>query len=382
MGCLLIVARGIAREKFKWEIFAMHEWRERSQQQRSVQANHASSRKMSFTHYWRELMKSLIALEVISLLLTFSARAQSDAKDVAQYPTKTIRMLVGFSAGGGTDATARLFAQKMSDAFGQNVVVDNRVGAGGNIAADLLAKAVPDGHTLLMTVAAHAVNASLYSRLPYDPIRDFAPVSLVAAAPNIITAHPSLAVHSARDLVSLAKAKPGQITYASAGNGTTMHLTMVLFSSMAGIQLVHIPYNGGAPSTVAALGGQTQLLSSSLPTALPHVRSGKLNAIGVTSVDVSPLAPDLPTIAQSAGLQGYEVKEWYGILAPAGTPMAVINKLNAEIARLLQDSTVRDRLTTLGFEPVRNSPAQFAALIKSDIAKWEKVVRTAGVRID
>jgi len=360
----------------------MHEWRERSQQQRSVQANHASSRKMSFTHYWRELMKSLIALEVISLLLTFSARAQSDAKDFAQYPTKTIRMLVGFSAGGGTDATARLFAQKMSDAFGQNVVVDNRVGAGGNIAADLLAKAVPDGHTLLMTVAAHAVNASLYSRLPYDPIRDFAPVSLVAAAPNIITAHPSLAVHSARDLVSLAKAKPGQITYASAGNGTTMHLTMVLFSSMAGIQLVHIPYNGGAPSTVAALGGQTQLLSSSLPTALPHVRSGKLNAIGVTSVDVSPLAPDLPTIAQSAGLQGYEVKEWYGILAPAGTPIAVINKLNAEIARLLQDSTVRDRLTTLGFEPVRNSPAQFAALIKSDIAKWEKVVRTAGVRID
>jgi len=382
MRCLLILARDIACEKLKWEILQCTNGanaRSNSEVYKLITRLHVRCRSLTTGG---ELMKCLIALEVISLLLTFSARAQSDAKDVAQYPTKTIRMLVGFSAGGGTDATARLFAQKMSDGFGQNVVVDNRVGAGGNIAADLLAKAVPDGHTLLMTVAAHAVNASLYSRLPYDPIRDFAAVSLVAAAPNIITAHPSLAVHSARDLVSLAKAKPGQITYASAGNGTTMHLTMVLFSSMAGIQLVHIPYNGGAPSTVAALGGQTQLLSSSLPTALPHVRNGKLNAIGVTSVDVSPLAPDLPTIAQSAGLQGYEVKEWYGILAPAGTPIAVINKLNAEIARLLQDSTVRDRLTTLGFEPVRNSPAQFAALIKSDIAKWEKVVRTAGVRID
>jgi tripartite-type tricarboxylate transporter receptor subunit TctC len=241
---------------------------------------------------------------------------------------------------------------------------------------------VPDGHTLLMTVAAHAVNASLYSKLPYDPVKDFAPVSLVAVAPNIITAHPSVSARSARDLLALAKSKPGQITYASAGNGTTMHLTMELFTSMAGIQLVHVPYNGGGPSTIATLAGQTQLLSSSLPTALPHVRSGKLNVIGVTSAERTALAPDLPTIAESAGLPGYEVKEWYGILAPAGTPAPVVNKLNAEIERLLQDRAVRERLNTLGFEPYRNTPAQFTAMIKSDIAKWEKVVRAAGVRID
>ncbi len=312
-----------------------------------------------------------------------AANAQTEAaRSGVNYPAKTIRMLVGFSAGGGTDAMARLFAQKFNEAWGQNVVVDNRPGAGGNIAADILAKSVADGHTLLMTVAAHAVNASLYSKLPYDPVKDFAPVSLVAVAPNIITAHPSVSARSARELLALAKSKPGQITYASAGNGTTMHLTMELFTSMAGIQLVHVPYNGGGPSTIATLAGQTQLLSSSLPTALPHVRSGKLNVIGVTSAERTALAPDLPTIAESAGLPGYEVKEWYGILAPAGTPAPVVSKLNAEVERLLQDRAVRERLNTLGFEPYRNTPAQFTAMIKSDIAKWEKVVRAAGVRID
>ena len=326
---------------------------------------------------------SPLLLAAVFSLGAAAAHAQTEAaRGSPTYPTKTIRMLVGFSAGGGTDAMARLFAQKFNEAWGQNVVVDNRPGAGGNIAADILAKSVPDGHTLLMTVAAHAVNASLYSKLPYDPVRDFAPVSLVAVAPNIITAHPSVSARSARELLALAKAKPGQLTYASAGNGTTMHLTMELFTSMAGIQLVHVPYNGGGPSTIATLAGQTQLLSSSLPTALPHVRSGKLNVIGVTSGERTALAPDLPTIAESAGLPGYEVKEWYGILAPAGTPAAVVGKINAEIERLLQDRAVRERLNTMGFEPYRNTPAQFTAMIRSDIAKWEKVVRAAGVRID
>ena len=327
-------------------------------------------------------MPALLLAAVFSLWSAGSHAQTEAARSAVNYPTKTIRMLVGFAAGGGTDAMARLFAQKFNEAWGQNVVVDNRPGAGGNIAADILAKSVPDGHTLLMTVAAHAVNASLYSKLPYDPVKDFAPVSLVAVAPNIITAHPSVSARSARDLLALAKAKPGQITYASAGNGTTMHLTMELFTSMAGIQLVHVPYNGGGPSTIATLAGQTQLLSSSLPTALPHVRSGKLHVIGVTSAERTALAPDLPTIAESAGLPGYEVKEWYGVLAPAGTPAAVVNKINAEIERLLQDRAVRERLNMLGFEPYRNTPAQFSAMIRSDIAKWEKVVRAAGVRID
>src|SRR5687767_8244443 len=226
-------------------------------------------------------MRVLLPGAALFALCSAAGHAQTQAlKDRVNYPTKTVRMLVGFSAGGGTDAMARLFAQKFNEAWGQNVVVDNRPGAGGNIAADILAKSVPDGHTLLMTVAAHAVNASLYSKLPYDPVKDFAPVSLVAVAPNVITAHPSVSARSARELLALAKAKPGQITYASAGNGTTMHLTMELFTTMAGIQLVHVPYNGGGPSTIATLAGQTQLLSSSLPTALPHVRSGKLNVIG------------------------------------------------------------------------------------------------------
>ena len=274
------------------------------------------------------MRNSLVAsIALTAMIAPAAAYAQGNANAPLTYPTKTIRMLVGFAAGGGTDATARLFAQKLSDAFGQNVVVDNRPGAGGNIAADILAKSNPDGYTLLMTVAAHAVNATLYRKLPYDPIRDFSPVSLVAAAPNIVTAHPSISAHSAKELVALARSKPGQFTYASAGNGTTMHLTMELFSSMAGIQLVHVPYNGGGPSTIAALSGQTQLLSSSLPTALPHVRSGKLLVMGVTSAERTELAPDLPTIAESAGLPGYAVKVWYGILAPAHTPVAVIDKL-------------------------------------------------------
>ena len=291
-------------------------------------------------------------------------------------------MLVGFAPGGGTDVTARLFAQKFSEAMGQTVLVDNRAGAGGNIATDLTAKAMPDGYTLLMTVSSHAINVSLYSKLPYDPVRDFAPVSVVAVAPNILTAHPSVPVVSLQDLVTLAKAKPAEITYGSPGSGTAQHLAMELFRSMAGIQLVHVPYNGGGPSTAAALGGQVQLLASSLPTALPHVRAGKLKALGVTSAQRSQLAPDLPTVTEAGGLPGYEATVWYGMLAPAATPTPIINKLNAEIERLLRLRDVQERLTTLGFEPHRNTPEAFAQLIKSDIVKWAKVVRESGARVD
>jgi tripartite-type tricarboxylate transporter receptor subunit TctC len=233
-----------------------------------------------------------------------------------------------------------------------------------------------------MTVAAHAVNASLYSKLPYDPVADFAPVTLVASAPNLISAHPSVPAKNARELIALAKSKPGQVTYGSAGNGTTMHLTMELLGSMAGIQLNHVPFNGGGPSTIAAIGGQTQLLSSSLPTGLPHVRSGKLQAIGVTSAQRTQLAPELPTIAESAGLPNYQVIEWYGILAPAGTPPSTIDKVNASVKQALQEKLVRERLTALGFEPTPTTPAGFSQLIRTDIVKWQKVVRAAGVRVE
>jgi len=298
------------------------------------------------------------------------------------YPTKSIRMIVGFAPGGGTDVTARLFGARFAESMGQNVIVDNRPGAGSNIATDLVAKSTPDGYTLLMTVSSHAINVSLYGKLPYDPVKDFAPISLVAVAPNILVAHPSAGVSTAKELVAAARAKPGQITYGSPGNGTAQHLAMELFRSMAGIQLIHVPYNGGGPATAAALGGQTQLMTSSLPTALPHVRAGRLRSLGVTSAERTPLAPDFATVAESAGLPGYEATVWYGMLAPAGTPAAVVRKLNGEIERALNQKETRDRLVQLGFEPYRNTPEQFAELVKADIVKWGKVVRDSGAKAD
>jgi len=330
-------------------------------------------------------MKAVISyLVLLSLLFTISpitVAAKPEMMGDVHYPTKTIRMLAGFAPGGGVDVLARLFGQKFSEAWGQNVVVDNRPGAGGNIATDIVAKAVPDGHTLLMAVSSLAINPSLY-KLPYDTVKDLAPISLLTVAPNIIVAHPSLPVDSVRELVALAKSKPGQLTYASPGSGQASHLAMELFAQMTGTKFVHVPYNGGAPSFIAALAGHTQLLTGALPTVMPHVRSGKLKALGVTSPTRSQLAPDVPTIAEGAGLPGYEADVWYGLLAPAGTPVSIVNKLYAEIERLLLQRDVRERFTALGFEPSRSSPAQFAALIKSDIRKWEKVVRESGARVD
>ena len=291
-------------------------------------------------------------------------------------------MLVGFPPGGGTDLTARMLGQKFTESWGQNVVVDNRSGAGGNIATDIVAKAVPDGHTLLMAVSSIAINPSLYPKLPYDTMKDLAPISMVAAAPNIIVAHPSFPANTLRDVIAAAKGKPGQITYASPGAGQASHLAMELLGIMTSTQFVHVPYNGGGPSVVAALSGQTNLLVGAMPTVLPHVRSGKLKVMAVTSAKRTQLAADLPTVAESAALQGYEADVWYGLLAPAGTPPAIIQKLNAEVARVLQLREIRERLMTLGFEPFHNSPAQFTALMKSEIAKWEKVVKQSGAKVD
>jgi tripartite-type tricarboxylate transporter receptor subunit TctC len=233
-----------------------------------------------------------------------------------------------------------------------------------------------------MAVSSITINPSLYPKLPYDTIKDLAPISMVAVAPNIIVAHPSLAVSTLRELIALAKAKPGQITYASPGSGQASHLSMELLGIMTGTQFVHVPYNGGGPSVVAGLAGQTNLLVGSMPTVLPHVKSGKLRVMGVTSAKRTPLAPDLPTVAESAGLPGYEADVWYGLLAPAATPQAIVQKLNAEVGRVLQSREIRERLIALGFEPFHNSPAEFAALMKSEMAKWEKVVRQSGAKVD
>ena len=322
------------------------------------------------------MQASLAAVVIMALFSSGAAQAQT-------YPVKTVRIIVAYAPGGGTDVMARLFAPRFTEALGQPFVVENRPGFGGNIGTELVAKAPPDGYTLLMTTAAHAINVSLYGgKVGYDPVRDFAPVSLVSAAPNMLSSHPSLPVKTLKELVALAKARPGELSYASPGGGTPQHLAMELFRHMAGIQVTHIPYNGGGPSVIASLGGQVPVLASSLPTALPHAKVGKLRALAVTSAQRSQLAPDYPTVDEAAGLKGYEANVWFGLFAPTGTPPAVINRLNAEIEKLEQQKDMRDRLTTLGFDPVRNTPEQFLQLLRTDVAKWAKVVRDSGAKPD
>ena len=322
------------------------------------------------------MQASLAAVAIMALFSSGAAQAQT-------YPVKTVRIIVAYAPGGGTDVMARLFAPRFTEALGQPFVVENRPGFGGNIGTELVAKAPPDGYTLLMTTAAHAINVSLYGgKVGYDPVRDFAPVSLVSAAPNMLSSHPSLPVKTLKELVALAKARPGELSYASPGGGTPQHLAMELFRHMAGVQVTHIPYNGGGPSVIASLGGQVPVLASSLPTALPHAKAGKLRALAVTSAQRSQLAPDYPTVDEAAGLKGYEANVWFGLFAPTGTSPAVINRLNAEIEKLEQQKDMRDRLTTLGFDPVRNTPEQFLQLLRTDVAKWAKVVRDSGAKPD
>ncbi len=321
------------------------------------------------------------AMLIAAGLLCSSAAAAASAS-TADYPARTVRMLVGFAPGGGTDVLARLFGQRFIEAWGQNVIVDNRVGAGGNIAAEIAARASPDGYTLLMAVSSIVINESLYAKVGYSTVRDFVPIGLSGVSTNVIAVHPSVKAQSMRELLDLAKARPGELTYASPGIGQASHLAIELLSTMTGLKLVHVPFNGGGPSVAAAVAGQTQVLTASLPTALPHIRSGKLRALGVTSTRRTPLAPELPTIAESASLKDYEADVWYGLLAPAGTPAPIVAKLNAEMGRVLALPAVRERFATLGFEPVSTTPAQFAQLIRADLAKWQKVVRDSGARAE
>jgi len=308
-------------------------------------------------------------------LAAFSALAQP-------YPSKSIRLLVGFPPGGNTDIIARAIGRGLGELWGQTVVVDNRPGAGGNIAAELVAKAPADGHTLLLAVFAHAVNPSLYgNKLPFDTVRDFTPIILCTATANILVVHPSLPVRSAKELIALAKAKPGQLTYASAGNGTASHLAGELFNLMAGINTVHIPYRGTGLAHTDLIGGRVVMIFAALGGTLQSVRSGRLRALGVTTLKRWPGAPDVPTIAES-GLAGYEVSSWYGVLAPAGMSADIVTRLNTEIARIMRQKDMRERLYSFGAEPIDNTPAEFAAYINAEIAKWAKVVKAAGIRVD
>ena len=297
------------------------------------------------------------------------------------YPAKPVRLIVPFPAGGATDVLARTYGQKLAARVGQNVIIDNRTGASGNVGSEIAARAAPDGYTLVMgNVSSHAINASLF-RLPYDPVKDFTPISVVAVVTNVLVVHPSVPVKSVKDLIAAARAAPAKIDYASAGNGSPAHLAAELFKMMAAVDLNHVPFNGNAPATTALLGGQVALMFNARPAAMPHVKTGQLRALAVTSATRSRAAPELPTIAES-GLAGYEVTAWNGVLAPARTPKAIVDRLYNETVALLREPDVAERYASLGAEPLGNTPQQFAALIAADVSKWAEVARAAKLKID
>jgi len=299
-----------------------------------------------------------------------------------QYPAKPIRIIVPFPPGGIADLFARVIGQKFSETWGQPGVVDNRPGAGGNIGADIVAKSPPDGYTLVTgSIGTHAVNVSLFSKLPYDPIRDFAAVSLIMEAEGLLVVHPSVPVKTVKELIAFAKARPGQIAYASAGYGTAAHLSGELFKSMAKVNMVHVPYKGNVPAITDLIAGQTSLLFATMPTVLPQVQAGRLKALAVTSSSRSPVVPELPTIAEAA-LPGFSVTNWIGFFAPAGTPRDVVLKLNGEVVRIMQAPDIQKRLTAEGAKFSPWTPDQFTAFVKTEIAKWAKVVKEAGIRVD
>ena len=315
-------------------------------------------------------------------LLAFSALAAAPMAGAQAYPAKPIRIVVPFPPGGATDILARAVAQKLTDAWGQAVVVDNRPGAGGNIGSEIVAKAAPDGYTLEMgTVGTHAINASLYAKMPYDHVKDFAPVILVAGVPNVLVVNPSLPVSSVQELIAYAKANPGKLNFASSGSGTSIHLAGELFKVMAGVQMTHIPYKGSAPALQDLIGGQVQLMFDNLPPSLPHIKAGKLRALAVTSATRSSALPDTPTIAES-GLPGFEASSWFGVLAPAGTPPAIIARLNAEIGAWLASAEAKEKMLALGANIGGGSPEDFARHIAAETAKWQKVVKASGAKVD
>ena len=296
------------------------------------------------------------------------------------FPNKPIKLVVGFPPGGINDIVARVVGQKLSESLGQPIIVENRAGAGGTIGADSVAKAKPDGYTLLLgSVSNIAMAPSQYKALPYDPVKDFMPVALLASAPNILVVNPSLPVKSVKDLIALAKQKPGQISYASAGNGTSNHLTVELLKVLADINLVHIPYKGDTPAVTDVIGGQVPMMFPTLPVALPHIKSGKLRAIAVSSAKPTSLMPGVPTVAESGALPDFEVSVWVGILAPAGTPKDIVERVSTELTKIVRLPEMKQKLASLGAEPATMDSVQFAAYIKSETAKWSKVAQAAKI---
>lgn len=318
---------------------------------------------------------------VLSLLPAIGLCAFAAPAVAQDYPSKPVRIVIPFPAGGTTDIIARLLGARLSKDWKQPVVIDNRPGGGANIGAEHAVRSPADGYTLLMASTAHSINASLYPRLAYDPVRDFAPVTLVAETAQVLVVHPSIPARTVRDLVALLKRRPGELAYSSAGNGSQPHLSAELFASMTGTRMLHVPYKGGPQAMTDLIAGHVALSFATAPSAVPNVRSGKVRALGVSTRARIPALPDVPTLAES-GVPGYEAVGYFGMVAPAGTPAPVIERLNASVVAVLKDPVVRRSLSDQGAEPMTSTPAEYGALIRDEVAKWGRVVRESGARID
>jgi tripartite-type tricarboxylate transporter receptor subunit TctC len=313
--------------------------------------------------------------------LTAHLITASTAVLAQDYPTRPMRLIVPTAPGGGTDISARLIAPKLSEYLGQQVVVENRAGGNTSVGVEFVAKSPPDGYTLLMGISSLAINPHTQSKVPYDPVKDFAPVSQVVVVPLILVSHTSLPTRSVKELVAFARARPGQLNYGTGSVGSNPHLAMELFLSMTGLKVVHVPYRGQGPAMIDLVAGHLHLMMANLLTALPHVRSGRVRAYGVSSIKRSNVAPDIPTIAE-AGVPGYEVVQWFGVLAPANTPRDIIAKLHAATVRVLQDPTIKERFISDGADTIGNTPEEFAAIIRADLKKWGKMVKDVGIKPD
>ena len=315
-----------------------------------------------------------VAFAIASTIATAHGAAQT-------YPTRAVRFIVPAPPGGGADILARTLGQRLGEMWGQQFVVDNRAGAGGIIGTDLAAKALPDGHTIVMAYTSHAINPGLYPKLPYDSIKDFAPIALVAQIPNVLALHPTVAAKSVKELIALAKEKPGTLLYASAGSGTSTHLAGALFNSMARVNMVHVPYKGASPAFGDLVGGQVSLMFANMASSFPHVRAGKLRALAVTGKKRSIAAPDLPTIDEAA-LPGYEANAWFAVFAPRATPAGIVDKLNRAVAAIVDAPDVREKLIAQGVEPMTSTPAELGRFLSAEIVKWTRVVKESGARPD
>jgi tripartite-type tricarboxylate transporter receptor subunit TctC len=321
-----------------------------------------------------------VAAALIIAMLGVASASTTTAAEAERYPVKPIRLVVPFTPGGSNDLIGRIIGQKLNEAWAQPVIIDNRPGGGSTIGIEVVVRAAPDGYTLLTTSGGIAINVSLY-KLPFNPITDLAPVALVAQMPYLLAAHPSLPAKSVRDIINLAKAQPGKLAYSSSGAGTSSHLAMEMFESAAGIRMLHVPYKGGAPAVNAVMSNEAQMTFNVITGPLPQVKAGKLRAIAVSSAKRSDVAPDVPTVAES-GVPGFEVIAWYNMFAPARTPRSIVNRLNAEVNRIVQLPDVRERMHLLGVSPLSGTPDDLANYLKFEVARWGKLIKQAGIKLE